>query len=75
MLLLTYFGRRPYLELYSVMCLLSTSAALGPAFGGRARDELGSFEPVFWVCAALGFVMLIATVLMRPPRAAKPATP
>lgn len=68
MLLLTYFGRRPYLPLYSIMCLLSTSAALGPAFGGWARDVLGGFAQVFWVCAAAGAAMLLATVLMKPPR-------
>jgi MFS family permease len=68
MLLLTYFGRRPYLELYSIMCLLSTSAALGPAFGGWIRDLLGGFEQVFLVCAGATLLVLIATVLMRPPR-------
>jgi MFS family permease len=67
MLLLTYFGRRAYLELYSIMCLLSTAAALGPAVGGWARDTLGSFAGVFLLCALAAFVMLIATALMRPP--------
>ena len=68
MLLLTYFGRRPYLELYSIMCLLSTSAALGPAVGGWVRDVMGGFEPVFWACTAASALMLVATVLMRPPK-------
>jgi MFS family permease len=67
MLLLTYFGRRAYLELYSIMCLLSTAAALGPAVGGWARDTLGSFAGVFLLCALAAFLMLIATALMRPP--------
>jgi MFS family permease len=67
MLLLTYFGRRAYLELYSIMCLLSTAAALGPAVGGWARDTLGSFAGVFLLCALAAFIMLIATALMRPP--------
>ena len=67
MLLLTYFGRRAYLELYSIMCLLSTAAALGPAVGGWARDTLGSFAGVFLLCALAAFVMLIATVFMTPP--------
>jgi OFA family oxalate/formate antiporter-like MFS transporter len=67
MLLLNYFGRRPYLELYSIMCLISTSAALGPAFGGRARDVLGGFGPVFWVCAGLGLLMLVAAIFMKKP--------
>ncbi|HEY2032169.1 MAG TPA: MFS transporter [Rhizomicrobium sp.] len=67
MLLLQYFGRRPYLELYSVMCLLSTAAALGPAIGGWMHDTLGSFAGVFHLCSLAAFLMLIATIFMRPP--------
>jgi MFS family permease len=70
MLLLTFFGRRAYLELYSIMCLLSTIAALGPAVGGWTRDVFGSFAGVFHLCSAAAFVMLVATVLMRVPRMA-----
>jgi hypothetical protein len=68
MLLLTYFGRRAYLELYSIMCLISTAAALGPALGGRARDAFGNFSGVFFACALAAFVMLIATLAMTPPK-------
>lgn len=67
MLLLQYFGRRPYLELYSIMCLLSTAAALGPAVGGWMHDTLGSFAGVFHLCSLAAFIMLIATMFMRPP--------
>ncbi|HEV2365273.1 MAG TPA: MFS transporter [Caulobacteraceae bacterium] len=67
MLLLTYFGRRAYLELYSIMCLISTAAALGPAVGGWARDTLGTFAGVFDLCALAALVMLIATLAMKPP--------
>jgi MFS family permease len=67
MLLLRYFGQKAYLELYSIMCLLSTFAAIGPAVGGWARDTTGSFEGVFFLCAFTGLVMLVATVLMKPP--------
>ncbi|HEY1448403.1 MAG TPA: hypothetical protein VGF33_07680, partial [Caulobacteraceae bacterium] len=73
MLLLTYFGRRAYLELYSIMCLLSTTAALGPAVGGWARDTLGSFAGVFYLCALAAVLMLIATVLMKAPSLASQA--
>ncbi|HEY1879122.1 MAG TPA: MFS transporter [Caulobacteraceae bacterium] len=67
MLLLSYFGRGVYLELYSIMCLVSTLAALGPALGGWARDEVGGFQGVFLICALAAFVMLVAsTVLKRP---------
>jgi MFS family permease len=67
MLLLTYFGQRAYLELYSIMCLLSTAAAVGPAAGGWARDTLGSFAGVFYVCALTAVIMLVATAFMRKP--------
>ena len=73
MLLLRYFGPRPYLELYSVMCLLSTAAALGPAYGGHVRDVLGSFSEVFWACCIVTAVMLVATIFLKPPRAGAPA--
>jgi OFA family oxalate/formate antiporter-like MFS transporter len=67
MLLLNYFGRTAYLELYSVMCLLSTAAAFGPAVGGWAHDTLGSFAGVFLLCAVAALIMLIATIFMHPP--------
>lgn len=73
MLLLRYFGPRPYLELYSVMCLLSTAAALGPAYGGHVRDVLGSFSEVFWACSIITAVMLVATIFLKPPRPGTPA--
>jgi MFS family permease len=66
-LVLNYFGKKPNLELYSIMCLISTSAALGPAVGGWARDAFGGFTVLFLVCAAVGVVMLVAAGLMRPP--------
>jgi cyanate permease len=67
MLLFNYYGKKANLELYSIMCLISTSAALGPAFGGWARDTLGSFSGMFILCAVATFVMLIATLFLRPP--------
>jgi MFS family permease len=70
MLLLTYFGKRAYLELYSIMCLISTAAAIGPAVGGWARDTLGSFEGVFYLCALAALVMLVATAFMKTPEIA-----
>ncbi|HEX4742707.1 MAG TPA: MFS transporter [Caulobacteraceae bacterium] len=66
-LLLRYFGRKANLELFSIMCLISTSAALGPAFGGWARDTLGSFTGMFVLCALVAVGLLIATIFLRPP--------
>jgi len=67
MLLITYFGKKANLELYSIMALMSTSAALGPAFGGWARDTFGGFVGLFLFCAATAGIMLAATWFMRPP--------
>jgi MFS family permease len=67
LLLLNYFGKRANLELFSIMCLLSTVAALGPWFGGWARDALGSFEDMFLLCSGVTLVMLLATISMKPP--------
>ncbi|MET0269686.1 MAG: MFS transporter [Sphingomonas sp.] len=71
MLLLDYFGRRPNLELYAVMQLISTSAAIGPALGGIVRDATGNFTAVFAACAAITGLFVLLTALMRRP--ARPA--
>ena len=68
MLLLNYFGKRANLELFSIMSLISTLAAIGPAFGGWARDTLGSFAGVFLLCSLATLLMLVATAFMTPPR-------
>jgi MFS family permease len=67
MLLITYFGKKANLELYSIMSLMSTSAALGPAVGGWARDAFGGFVGLFMVCAATAAIMLVATWFMHRP--------
>jgi OFA family oxalate/formate antiporter-like MFS transporter len=69
-LLLNYFGRERNLELFSIMCLVSTLAAAGPWIAGLARDRLGGFEHAFWLFAAMAVVVLLAVALMRPPRLA-----
>lgn len=67
MLLIDLFGKRPNLELYSVMTLISTVAAIGPALGGMVRDEAGSFSLVFIGCAVLGTIFLLLLAIMRRP--------
>jgi len=66
-LLLNYFGRRRYLELFSIMCLVSTLAAAGPWLGGWVHDHFGGFEAAFALYAGIAAVVLVAVVLMRPP--------
>ena len=66
-LLYNYFGKGPNLELFSIMCFISTSAAFGPLFGGWARDTLGSFSGMFVLCAAIAALILVATIFMKVP--------
>ena len=70
LLLLAWFGRRAYLELYSIMCLVSTAAAAGPALGGWARDAVGGFSGVFLICGAAALALFVVMSLTPPPRQA-----
>ena len=70
MLLQDYFGRLASLELYSVMTVVSTSAAIGPGIGGIVRDRTHSFAGVFVGLAAIDLVLLALVLLMRRPHAA-----
>ncbi|HTK36671.1 MAG TPA: MFS transporter [Caulobacteraceae bacterium] len=66
-LLLNYFGRERNLELFSLMCLVSTLASAGPFLGGLAHDRLGGFAPALWGFAGVAALVLAAVALMRPP--------
>lgn len=67
-LLLDYFGRGPYLELFSIVNLISTVGSVAPALAGYTRDAQGSFTP-FFAAVALGIGLVLAAVLvMRPPK-------
>ena len=67
-LLLDYFGRRPYLELFAMVNLISTVAAVAPTLAGMTRDFTGGFVPFFVALSLLMGVLLLAVVMMRPPR-------
>ncbi len=67
-LLLNTFGRRRNLELFSIMCLVSTLAAAGPWIGGAMRDHFGGFEGAFGLFAAVALAALVGVVLMKPLR-------
>ena len=67
-LLSNYYGRGPYLELFSVMNLISTLACFSPFFAGAVRDAAGSFTPAFLAIAVIPVLVLIATLAMRPPQ-------
>lgn len=67
-LLSNYFGRGPYLPLFSIINLISTTACFGPVLGGAMKDRLGNFSAVFLVYTALPLLVLAAAAFMRPPR-------
>jgi len=67
MLLLEFFDRDSSLELYSVMCMISTSAAVGPVLGGMARDATGNFNAVFITCALISLATGLLVLRLRRP--------
>jgi MFS family permease len=67
-LLLDYFGRKPNLELFSLVNLISTVGAVAPAWAGYIRDVTGGFMPFFLGLSALVALVLLAVVVMRAPR-------
>ena len=67
-LLLDYFGRKPNLELFSLVNLISTAGAVAPAWAGYIRDVTGGFMPFFIGLSALVTLVLVAVVVMRAPR-------
>jgi MFS family permease len=67
-LLLDYFGRGPYLELFATVNLISTVGAVAPFLAGLSRDRLGTFTPFFFALALGVAAVALAVALMRPPR-------
>jgi len=66
-LLLDYFGRGPYLELFATVNLIATVGAVAPTLAGLTRDQTGSFTPFFIGLAVLVALVLLAVILMRRP--------
>jgi OFA family oxalate/formate antiporter-like MFS transporter len=66
-LLLDYFGRGPYLELFATVNLISTVGAVAPTLAGLARDQIGAFTPFFVGLAMLVALVMLAVILMRAP--------
>jgi MFS family permease len=67
-LLLDYFGRKPNLELFSVINLVSTLGSAGPWVAGLSRDRLGSYVPAYLLLAGLMLVIAVAALLLKPPQ-------
>ena len=66
-LLMNYYGRSAYLELFSFMNVAATLASFGPFLGGYMRDVTGSFTYAFFLYTLVPGLVLIAVMLMRPP--------
>jgi OFA family oxalate/formate antiporter-like MFS transporter len=66
-LLLDYYGRKPNLELFSIVNLISTVGSVGPVFAGFVADQSGSFVPAFLILGVLVLLVLIAVAWMKPP--------
>ncbi|MEY4964638.1 MAG: hypothetical protein RL274_221 [Pseudomonadota bacterium] len=67
-LLLDYFGRKPNLELFSIVNLISTVGAAAPWAAGMTRDHTGSFAPFFLLLAFLMLVLALAALFLKTPR-------
>jgi MFS family permease len=66
-LLLDYFGRGAYLELFSAVNLIGTVGAVAPTLAGVARDRIGTFTPFLIGLAVLVALVMLAVTMMRPP--------
>jgi MFS family permease len=66
-LLLDYFGRGPYLELFATVNLIATVGAVAPTLAGLTRDHTGSFTPFFVGLSVLVILVMLAVILMRAP--------
>jgi MFS family permease len=66
-LLLDYFGRGPYLELFATVNLISSAGAVAPTLAGLTRDQTGGFTPFFVALAVAVGLVLMAVAMMRVP--------
>jgi len=69
-LLLDYFGRGPYLELFAAVNLIGTIGAVAPTMAGFTRDQTGIFTPFFVGLAVLVGLVMLTVLMMRPPHKA-----
>lgn len=66
-LLLDYFGRGPYLELFSAVNLIGTIGAAAPTLAGLTRDRTGAFTPFLVGLAVVVMLVTLAVLVMRAP--------
>ncbi len=66
-LLMNYYGTEDNPEIFGAMHVITTIAMLGPLMAGFVYDRLGTFAPVFQGYAIVLLLIIIASVMMRPP--------
>lgn len=66
-LLVNYFGTADNPRIFGTMHVITTFAMLGPLIAGVFYDRFGSFAPVFRGYAVILVLIIIASVMMRPP--------
>jgi OFA family oxalate/formate antiporter-like MFS transporter len=66
-LLLDYFGRRPNLELFAIVNLISTVGSAAPALAGLTRDHAGSYVPFYLLLAVLMAAIAVITLFLKKP--------
>jgi MFS family permease len=66
-LLLEYFGRKPNLELFSVVNLISTVGSAAPWLAGLTRVHSGSFVPFYLLLAVLMALIAAIALFLKPP--------
>ena len=69
--LLDYYGRATGARILSVVWLITTVAAVGPASAGWIADQTGSFSLIFLIYAGALAVLAVPIWLMRQPTADK----
>lgn len=67
-LLTDYFGRKPYLELFSVMNLISTIACFSPWLAGAIKDIEGTFTLAFLINAMVPLAIFLFVLPMKRPQ-------
>lgn len=67
-LLVNYFGASDTPESLGTMNLITTLAMVGPVLAGFVSDTFGSFAGAFQGYSVILFAILVAAVMMKPPR-------
>ena len=67
-LLIRYFGSGPYLELFSIMNIFATFAAIAPIISGAMRDVTGNFVAPFLLISIVPVIVFVGVMFMKSPR-------